>query len=81
MSSRYRLQYTKSHEHSGDTLLDIDMTFENADYIQLRDNLNTWLNAIGMNLRVVHIENKETMVAQAVSEKIYNYKEVRQGQS
>ena len=69
MSTRYRLQYTKSHEHSGDTLLDIDITFENADYRQLQDNLNTWLNAIGMNLRVVHIDgNKEMMVAQVVPE-------------
>ena len=69
MSTRYRLQYTKSHEHSGDTLLDIDMTFEKADYIQLRDNLNTWLNAIGMKLRVVHIDgNKEVMAAQVVPE-------------
>ena len=69
MPTRYRLQYTKSHEHSGDTLLDIDMTFENADYRQLQDNLNTWLDAIGMKLKVVHIDgNKEMMVAQVVPE-------------
>ena len=77
MSTRYRLQYTKSHEHSGDTLLDIDMTFENADYRQLQDNLNTWLDAIGMKLTVVHIDgNKEMMVAQVVPEN----KEVRREQ-
>jgi hypothetical protein len=77
MSTRYRLQYTKSHEHSGDTLLDIDMTFENADYRQLQDNLNTWLDAIGMKLKVVHIDgNKEMMVAQVVPEN----KEVRREQ-
>jgi hypothetical protein len=68
MSTRYRLQYTKSHEHSGDTLLDIDMTFENADYRQLQDNLNTWLDAIGMKLKVIHIHNQEKMLAQVVPE-------------
>lgn len=76
MSTRYRLQCTKNHDHSGDTLLDIDMTFDNADYIQLRDNLNTWLNAIGMKLRVVYVNDEAKMVAQVVPEK----KEARQEQ-
>lgn len=53
MTNRFRLQYTKTND-SGDTDLDVDITFENADYNKVRENLNTWLAAIGMQLTVEH---------------------------
>jgi hypothetical protein len=54
MSTRYRLQYTRTNDHSGDTEIDVDVSFENADYSALCDNLNTWLKSIGMQLEVQH---------------------------
>ena len=54
MSTRYRLQYTRTNDHSGDTEIDVDVSFENADHNGLRENLNTWLRAIGMQLEVQH---------------------------
>jgi hypothetical protein len=54
MPTQFRLHYTKSNEHSGNTELDVDVSFENADYGALCDNLNTWLRAIGMQLEVQH---------------------------
>lgn len=34
--------------------MDLDLSFENVDYVKLKDNLNTWLKAIGYELEVVH---------------------------
>jgi hypothetical protein len=63
MNNRFRLQYTKTNT-DGDTDLDVDVTFENADYNKLRDNLNTWLSAIGMALVVQHKYSEVKAVAQ-----------------
>lgn len=53
MQNRFRLQYVKL-DKQGDTELDVDVTFENADYNKLCDNLNLWLAATGMALVVKH---------------------------
>jgi hypothetical protein len=61
MTNRFRLQYTKTNDN-GDTDLDVDITFENADYNKVRENLNTWLSAIGMQL---HVEHRYTKIEAA----------------
>jgi hypothetical protein len=68
MTTNYRLQYTRTNEQ-GNTDLDVDISFENADYSKLQDNLNMWLQAIGMQLVVKHKYNEAVVQAQAPFEK------------
>lgn len=63
MSNSFRLQFTKTNK-DGDTELDVDVTFENADYNKLKDNLNLWLSAIGMQLVVQHKYSEAVVKAQ-----------------
>lgn len=63
MTNRFRLQCTKTNP-DGDTDLDVDISFENADYNKLRENLNIWLTAIGMQLTVEHKYAKMEVKAQ-----------------
>lgn len=63
MTTRFRLQYTRT-DINNDTELDVDISFENVDYIKLRDHLNTWLDAIGMQLVVKHKYSEAKAVSQ-----------------
>lgn len=52
-NTRVRLSYTATDPNTNDTVMDLDLSFENVDYVKLKDNLNTWLKATGYELEVV----------------------------
>lgn len=52
INTRVRLNYTATDADSNDTLLDLDVSFDNADHQTLMDNINTWLTATGHGLVV-----------------------------
>ena len=48
VNKRFRLNYTETDKESGDTQIDIDITFENPkDFRVLKEKLNTFLEASG----------------------------------
>lgn len=49
----YSLSYSARDEDTRDTYRDISMNFDNPDMETLADNLNTWLQAIKLPLKVV----------------------------
>jgi hypothetical protein len=52
INTRVRLCYTATNADSNDTIMDLELSFENADYQTLMDNMNTWLAATGHDLVV-----------------------------
>ena len=53
MEITYRLSYSCRDESTRDTILDLDVSFQNPNDEILQKQLNTWLTAIGKNLEVV----------------------------
>ena len=53
MEITYRLSYTSRNEDSRETIMDLDMNFENPTDEVLASRINTWLTAIGKNLEVM----------------------------
>lgn len=49
----YSLSYSARDEDTRDTYRDISMNFDNPDMETLADNLNTWLQAIKLPLKIV----------------------------
>lgn len=49
----YNLSYTSRDEDTRDTNRDISFNFDNPNIEELTDNLNTWLQAIKLPLKVV----------------------------
>lgn len=49
----YSLNYTSRDEDTRDTFKDISFSFDNPSIEELTDNLNTWLQAIKLPLKVV----------------------------
>ena len=47
LTERWRLCYTQSDRDSGDTLIDLDLTFENVNDDVLAQRLQTFLKAAG----------------------------------
>jgi len=53
----FRVNYTETDKDSGDTQIDIDITFENPkSFRELKEKLNTFLQASGNN--VLYVEEK-----------------------
>jgi len=42
--------------------MNINISFENASDIEVKNKLNIWLKAIGLNLEVVEIDNKSDQI-------------------
>lgn len=56
-NKRFRLNYTETDKDSGDTQIDLDITFENPkDFREIKEKLNTFLTASGNN--VLYVEEK-----------------------
>jgi hypothetical protein len=56
-NKRFRLNYTETDPESGDTQIDLDITFENPkDFRVLKEKLNTFLQASGNS--VLYVEEK-----------------------
>jgi len=56
-NKRFRLNYTETDAESNDTVIDIDITFENPkSFRELQDKLNTFLQASGNS--VLYVEEK-----------------------
>ena len=53
MQITYRLSYSSRDEDTRETIMDLDMNFENPTDEVLASRINTWLTAIGKNLEVV----------------------------
>ena len=53
MQISYRLSYSSRDEDTRETIMDLDMNFENPTDEFLASRINTWLTAIGKNLEVV----------------------------
>lgn len=49
----YSLSYTARDEDTRDTYRDISLSFDNLSNEELLENLNTWLQAIKVPLKVV----------------------------
>lgn len=52
INTRVRLNYTATDADTNDTILDLELSFDNADYHKLQENLNIWLAATGFALVV-----------------------------
>lgn len=56
-NKRFRLNYTETDPESNDTVIDIDITFENPKSFQeFEDKLNTFLRASGNS--ILYVEEK-----------------------
>ena len=53
MEITYRLSYSSRDDDTRQTVMDLDMNFENPTDEFLASRINTWLTAIGKNLEVV----------------------------
>ncbi len=53
MNENYSLSYSSRDKDTRDTILDLNVNFEDPAPYQLKKNLNTWLTAIGLELEVV----------------------------
>ena len=53
MEITYTLSYRCRDEDTRQTVMDLDMNFENPSDEVLANRINTWLSAIGKNLEVV----------------------------
>ena len=53
MQITYRLSYSSRDEDTRETIMDLDMNFENPTDEFLASRINTWLTAIGKKLEVV----------------------------
>jgi hypothetical protein len=49
----YRLDYSSQDSDTRDTIMDLEMSFEDPTEEVLKKRINTWLTAIGVNLEVV----------------------------
>jgi len=49
----YRLSYSPRVDDTRDTIMDLDVSFENPTDEVLKSRINTWLRAIGVDLEVV----------------------------
>jgi hypothetical protein len=49
----YRLSYSSRDDDTRDTIMDLDVSFENPTNEVLKSRINTWLRAIGVDLEVV----------------------------
>lgn len=54
----YRLSYSSRDDDTRDTIMDLDVSFENPTNEVLKSRINTWLRAIGVNLEVVSSDVK-----------------------
>lgn len=52
MRTRTSLSYSKRDE-DGNDLINVDVSWENGDLYALQENLNTWLRACNVSLKVV----------------------------
>lgn len=52
MRTRTSLSYSKRDE-DGNDLINVDVSWENGDLYTLQENLNTWLRATNVALKVV----------------------------
>ena len=53
----FNLSYESREEESNDTLIDLSLRFENPkSEAEIAKKFNSWLNAIGVNLKVVSNE-------------------------
>jgi len=58
-NKRFRLNYVETDKESGDTQIDLDITFENPkDFRVLKEKLNTFLQASGNG--VLYVEEKSS---------------------
>jgi len=49
----YRLSYSSRDSDTRNTIMDLDINFEDPTDEVLKKRINTWLTAIGVNLEVV----------------------------
>jgi hypothetical protein len=49
----YSVSFTIRDEHSSDDIRSVSMNWENRSDQEVKQNLNIWLTAIGINLEVV----------------------------
>jgi hypothetical protein len=49
----YCLSYSSRDDDTRDTIMDLDVSFENPTDEVLKSRINTWLRAIGVDLEVV----------------------------
>ena len=60
--TNFNLTYDCRNSDTRETLMNINISFENASDIEVKNKLNIWLKAIGLNLEVVEIDNKSDQI-------------------
>lgn len=51
INENFNLSYSSRNDQTGETIMDVNISFENPkDYLVVAQRLNTWLNAIGLNM-------------------------------
>ena len=53
----YTLTYDSRNADTRDTIMNLSLSFDNPSEEELRERINTWLRAVGVNLIVVESLN------------------------
>ncbi len=56
VNENWNISFTRRDKNSSEDIINLSMSWENGDVEHVMENLNTWLTAIKMPLKVV--ENK-----------------------
>ena len=60
MKEHFTLRYSSTESDSGDSIMDLELNFDNPSENTLIARLNTWLIAIGRENLQVYIDAKST---------------------
>ena len=62
MKEHFTLRYSSTESESGDSIMDLEMNFDNPSESILISRINTWLKAIGRENLKICVDTKPTTV-------------------
>ena len=62
MKEHFTLRYSSTESESGDSIMDLELNFDNPSEFVLISRINTWLKAIGRENLQVCLDPKPTTV-------------------
>ena len=62
MKEHFTLRYSSTESESGDSIMDLEMNFDNPSESILISRINTWLKAIGRENLKICVDTKHTTV-------------------
>ena len=67
MKEHFTLRYSSTESESGDSIMDLELNFDNPSEFVLISRINTWLKAIGRENLQVCVDTKPTTVKKTTS--------------